>query len=173
MYNFSRFVVVAALVVSVVACGDATSPATPAAQSKTTPAQATPAAAPDPVDFLEKSIAKDPLYTQAGKVVDGLMTNDGKGGYLLHGPYVPFAAGDYTVAIKGQIIELPAGQHVRLDAVTAKGKKWLNQIEVKETGGLPTFDFTLPEAVTDLEIRVFVPAGSKVAVESYQVTRKL
>jgi hypothetical protein len=168
MYKFARTALAAALLMLVAACEE--QPKTPTTAA---PAQ-TPEKAPSisPVDSLTKTVATDKLYTQIGTVVDGAMRNDGKAGFLIYGPYVPFAAGTYTVAIKGRIDELPAGQHVRLDVVSSRGNGKYVQTDVNEKGAFPAFDLTLPEAVTDLEVRVFVPAGSKVVVESYRVDKK-
>lgn len=170
MHKFARSALVAALAMSVTACEEQPKPV---AQTAAVPTQTSDKATlAKPVDSLTRTAATDTLYTQAGKVVDGAMRNDGKGGFLLYGPYVPFAAGAYTVAIKGRVEELPAGQHVRLDVVSGRGKTWHVHTEVDAKGDLPAFDLTLPETVSDLEVRVFVPAGSKVVVESYQVAKR-
>jgi hypothetical protein len=180
MHNFARFMVVSALIVAVSACGEQPSEPAQAAAPATSPQVPASVVQPivvapvvNPVDSLVKTMATDAISTQVGKVVEGQMTNGGKAGFLLFGPYISFSAGTYAVTTKGRIEELPAGQKVRLDVVSARGRTKHGQIEVKQTGDLPTFEFTLPEAVGDVEIRVLVPAGSKVAVESYQVTKKL
>lgn len=170
MHKFARSALAAALAMLVSACGEQPrDPAQTAAVPASVPAKAS---SVSPVDSLTKRVATDKLFTQAGTLVDGAMRNDGKAGFLLYGPYVPFAAGVYTVVIKGSVDELPAGQHVRLDVVSSRGKVWHVHTEVNAKGDLPAFDLTLPQAVSDLEVRVFVPAGSKVAVESYQVSKK-
>ena len=126
MHNFARSMVVIALVVTVTACGER--------PSSTEPSQAmAPATTPDlkgvvlapvanPVDSLVRTMATDPISTQVGKLVEGRVTNGGKAGFLLFGPYVSFSAGTYTVTPKGRIEELPAGQKVRLDVVSARAR---------------------------------------------------
>lgn len=125
-----------------------------------------------PLESLEKNLATDRVSTQVGQASGGLLSSNGKAGYLLFGPYVPFAAGTYTAAIKGRVDEVPSGKKIRLDVVSAKGKTVHGQIEVAQAGELPTFDFTVPQAVSDLEIRVLVPGGSKVTLESYRMDKK-
>ena len=165
-------------VLAVAACGEAPAPSTPAAPTSEAPApQATaPATQPTaaaPVDVLSKTIAVDRVSSQVGEVVDGRLSANGKAGYLLFGPYVPFAAGTYTATITGRVDELPSGKTIRMDVVSAKGKTVHGQVEVTTPGDLPAFDVTIPETVADLEIRVLVPAGSKVALESYRIEKKL
>ena len=168
-----RPALVAAMILWIAACDEQPKPAAPAT------AAVAPSQIPDkamvvkPVDSLSRTVGKDTLYTQVGKVVDGSMRNEGKGGFLLYGPYVPFAAGTYTVTMEGRVDALPAGQHVRLDAVSGRGKTWHVHTEVTEKGNLPAFDLTFPEATSDLEIRVFVPAGSQVSIGSYRVSKKI
>lgn len=126
----------------------------------------------NPVDTLALNLATDKFNSQTGELVDGRLVSNGKAGYLLYGPYVSFLAGTYTVAVKGKVDGLPAGAKIHLDAASDNGKSIHGKIEIEKTGDLPTFEFTLPEAVGDLEIRINTPQGAQVSLESYQVSKK-
>jgi hypothetical protein len=177
MNYFERLIVLVALASISTACGDRSGSeiqsAAPVASTSAPPAVPPPAPVLNPVDSLAKTMATDVVNTKVGSIVDGRMTNAGKGGFLLFGPYVSFSAGTYTVSMKGRIEDLPASQKVRIDVASSKGRAGHGHIEVTQPGDLPAFDFTLPEDVGDLEVRVLVPAGSKVTIESYRVERKI
>jgi hypothetical protein len=139
-------------------------PAAPVAPRESEPVVA-------PLESLSKTIATDRVSSQVGEVVDGNLNANGKAGYLLFGPYVPFAAGTYTATIEGRVDEIPSGKKIRMDVVSSKGKAVHGQVEVAGSGDLPAFQVNIPEAVGDLEIRVLVPAGSKVILKSYRIER--
>lgn len=171
--NSIRNLVAVALAASLAACGgkqEAAEPVLPAVEVPVVGSK--PVDAPsviDPVDSLFRRLADNGYATQSGTLSDGLLTNDGKDGYLLFGPYVPFKAGTYTASIKGALLDLPAGGKVRLDAASHKGKEIHGGVDVSTPGELPTFEFTLSESVADLEVRVRTTGNAKVNIESYQV----
>lgn len=129
--------------------------------------------ADDYADSLNVDLANDRIKSVSGSQVDGVLSNAGNGGYLLFGPYTAFKAGDYMVRFEGTVTSLPTDSTVRLDAVSGAGKVAHGALEVRSAGELPPFEFSLPEPVSDLEIRVLAPAGSHVSLRSYQVTRRL
>lgn len=149
-------------------------PTAPAEEPVVAPAAPVVKAAPvvNPVDTLALNLAADKFNSQTGELVDGRLVSNGKAGYLLYGPYVSFLAGTYTVAVKGKVDGLPAGAKIHLDAASGNGKSIHGTIEIEKTGDLPAFEFTLPEAVGDLEIRINTPQGAEVSLESYQVSKK-
>lgn len=173
MNKFVGLVAAATLLVLVTACGEKHEPA-PAASAEQPIAAPVAIAAPvvNPVDTLALNLATDKFSSQSGELVDGRLVNNGKAGYLLYGPYASLLAGSYTVAVKGKVEELPANAKVLLDVASGKGKSVHGKIEVEKTGDLPTFEFILPEAVGDLEVRINAPQGTKVSLESYQVSKK-
>lgn len=124
-------------------------------------------------DALSQTFAVDKFNSQVGELVDGKLANNGKAGYLLFGPYVAFQSGTYTVAFKGTVDALPAGEKIRLDVVSGKGKVAHGGVNVDATGELSGFDVNITENVSDLEVRAFVPQDSKVVIESYQVNKKI
>jgi hypothetical protein len=180
MNNFLRSTAALAAL-AVAACGDAPAPSTSVTSASQAPVTEAgiPTAAPSPslvgapLDSLTRTIAVDRVSSQVGEVVDGRLSANGKAGYLLFGPYVPFAAGTYTATIAGRVDELPAGKKIHLDVVSAKGKAVHGRADVSVPGELPPFDVTVPDTVADLEIRVLVPAGSTIALESYRIEKKL
>lgn len=120
---------------------------------------------------LSSILAADKFSTQGGELVGGKLVNNGRAGYLLYGPYIPLQAGNYTVALKGNIEALPAGK-VHLDVASSKGKIVHGSHDVTTTGQIPNFEVSIAENVRDLEVRVLVPGGSEVSIESYQVLKK-
>lgn len=132
---------------------------------------ASPALASNGVDSLSRRFASAPYNTQSGELVEGDLVNDGRAGYLLFGPYVAFQSGTYTAEIKGEVLALPPGSRVRLDAASEKGRTVHDRLDVHATGLLPTLEFTLKEPVEDLELRVLAPEGSRVSLESYEIVR--
>jgi hypothetical protein len=150
-------------------------PATSEAPASTTPAVAQAAPAPSSVvDSLARNLTVDKVNTipGVGAVENGALVGSGKPGFLMYGPYVPFAAGSYTVTIKGRIETLPAGTEARFDAVSARGNTGHGKFVRKATGDIGSFDIVVDKPVADLEIRAWVPNGSKVVIESYEVVRK-
>lgn len=140
------------------------------AASPASPIEATPA--PAYADSLSRDLASDKYNTQGGQWVDGKLVNDSsKNGYVLFGPYVRFKAGTYTVSFQGTVDAVAAGQF-RLDAASGKGAVAHGGVNVTDVGPLPTFDITLAQDVSDLEIRALAPKGARVSITSYQVARK-
>lgn len=133
----------------------------------------TPTAAPSYRDTLSWKAGRDKHWSQRGRLVDSKLVNDSSmDGYVLFGPYAPFKAGQYTVAIQGTA-DTVSGNGVHLDVSSGKGKVSHGGIDVTTAGRFPTFDVNVAQDVSDLEVRVLVRKGNKVTVESYEVTKKL
>jgi hypothetical protein len=177
MNKFFALFTTATLLALVTACGEKTEVAPDVSAAPTDEAVAPPVvyAAPvvSPVDTFGLNLVTDKFNSQNGELVDGRLVSNGKAGYFLYGPYVSVLAGTYTVAFKGKLEELPAGTKVHLDVASGKGKSVHGQIDMNKAGDLPAFEFTLPEAVGDLEVRINAPLGAKISVESYQVSKKI
>ncbi len=105
----------------------------------------------------------------------GLVTT-GREGYLMFGPYIPLAPGNYEVTIHGTI-EAQAGVSATLDVVSDKGATKLggatvSQPQSAEGAILARIDFTVPVGVTDLEVRASVPANIAMSIASYTITKR-
>lgn len=178
MKHIFQLISVVALATGLGACGkqedrQALEPM-PAEQPQEAVSQAKPVAQPPTpqyADSLSRTMATDKFNTQSGEVVDGKLKNNGKPGYLLFGPYAPFKAGDYTLSIKGSVDALEGGK-VHLDVASGKGRVLHGGEDVVATGDLPSFDVNIASDVSDLEVRLLAPPGSKVSIESYQLNRK-
>ncbi len=157
------------------ACGPRDEPVELAAPSETPAADTSAAPAtpdvPQAVEELRREFHKDKYNSMTGELVDGRLVNNGQGGFLLFGPYVAFQAGTYLVSFVGNIEDLPVEQKVRVDVVSNKGKTAHAVTEIDEVGSIPPFEFTLTEAVPDLEVRVLAPQGARVILQAYQVER--
>lgn len=153
---------------------DTTTAIDPSVAVPATPAPVAPAPVVNPVDTLSLNLAVDKVLGMAGvgEVVDNALVGTGKAGFLMYGPYASFQAGTYGVSIKGQVETLPEGKQIRLDVVSGKGTVNHGYIVMTQTGDIPAFEATLPEAVGDLEVRAQVAEGSKVIIQSYEITKK-
>lgn len=180
MNQMHRIALVMTLATIVTACKPSPEPVQPASPATDEPsASITPPSAPTPlpanlVDGLSRNLAVDKVSSipGVGVVENGALVGTGKAGFLMYGPYVGFAAGNYTVAIKGRIETLAAATEVRFDAVSGKGKMDHGHLVSKQAGDIGSFDITVDQPAADLEIRAKVPTGSKVVIESYEVVKK-
>lgn len=148
------------------------------------PAQATPASAasvsvPDAstIDDLIKHVVADgvPFQPEAAKVEGNALVSTGRPGFVMFGPYVSFAPGMYRVSVEGSIPELQNGSEVRFDAVSGGAKtvhgEYVVTAALPSSGTIAEFDITIPEGVTDLEVRARVTEGASVRIESYQIVK--
>lgn len=167
-----RLSVAGAVGILMAACGPSEEPVQLTAPQETARAADAPVAPQVPaVDKLSRDFREDKYNTMTGELVEGQLVNNGKGGFLLFGPYVPFQAGTYSVSFVGNVGELATGKKVRIDVVSNKGKMSHTMTEVDVVGSIPSFEFTLVESVPDLEVRVLAPEDTRVSLESYQVDR--
>lgn len=171
MKSVVRVVLCVALTSVIGACSQPSEPmgeaGQAAAQQPAAPASTAPA-----VDMVSKQVVADqlPSIPGVGEIRGDSLVSTGKEGFLIFGPYVAVEAGTYTLAIKGSVNEVPAGS-IKLDVVSNLGKTSHGERSVSQPGELPSFEITLPAMVNDLEVRVQVPEGARVAVSSYQLTR--
>lgn len=149
--------------------GDATAPV------------AEPAVVTPPVEALNsltKQAGDEGVNTQPeiGKLEGASLVSTGKEGFLMFGPYVAFAPGDYEVTIKGSVSELAPGTSVIFDAASGAGSvvhgsQAITQANT-ESADISSFKLNIASQVADLEIRANVPAGSKVKIDSYEVKKQ-
>lgn len=156
--------------IGLAACGETSK------QQAEAPAQVATAPAA-PVDNLVKNVVADavPFQPEAAKVDGNALVSTGVAGFIMYGPYVPFVPGAYRVTVKGSIPELRNGAQVDFDVVSNTGKT-IHGVHVVTTiiptsGDIAEFDVTIPEGVTDLELRANVTDGADVRIESYQITK--
>src|SRR5690606_17646573 len=99
------------------------------------------------------------------KVEDNVIASTGAAGFVMFGPYVALVPGTYHVAIQGSIPAQGAGE-VRFDAVSnAAAVTHGRQVVSTATplsGTIAEFNITVPEGVTDFEIRAEVTEGAVV-----------
>lgn len=177
MKSTKQLLLMSLIVVALSAC-QGSEPASNAQQSSSAE-QAPAGKPPEPVAgvtarSLIKNFAVDTVNTQegVGQIQDGVLTGTGKAGYLMFGPYVPLAAGTYKLQINGNVEDIPPEQAVTLDVASGEGTVVHGQTAVTEVGELPSFDVTLAEDVTNVEVRIAVPEGAKVTVRSYELSPK-
>lgn len=143
------------------------------AQVATTPT----APAASSLDNLAKNVVVDavPFQPEAAKVDGNALVSTGVPGFVMFGPYVPFVPGSYHVIVKGSIPKLQTGAEVHFDVVSNTAKT-VHGVQVVTTaiptsGNIAEFDVTIPEGVTDLELRARVTEGADVRIESYQIVK--
>src|SRR5690606_33978460 len=125
---------------------------------------APPAPAAAPVDHLEKNVVADGVQFQpeAAKVDGGAIVSTGAAGFMMFGPYVALVPGTYLVTVQGSIAPEEASE-VRFDAVSSATTVTHGQLVVNTaaplSGTIAEFVITVPEGVTDLELRAQVTVG--------------
>lgn len=161
--------------IGLAACGESPPPNQAEAPAQVATAPAATAAAP--VDNLVKNVVADGVQFQpeAAKVDGNALVSTGVPGFVMYGPYVPFVPGAYRVTVKGSIPELQNGAQVHFDVVSNTGKtihgEHVVTTIIPTSGNIAEFDVTIPEGVTDLELRAKVTDGADVRIESYQIMK--
>lgn len=161
--------------IGLAACSESPKPATEATVQTAPPTD--PPATAATIDNLVKNVVVDAVLFQpeAAKVDGNALVSTGASGFMMYGPYVPFAPGSYRVTVKGSIPNLQTGAEVRFDVVSDTGKSVHGEHVVTATmpasGNIVEFDVTIPEGVTDLELRAQVTEGADVRIESYQIAQ--
>ena len=144
-----------------------------------------PAAAPKPVAANRATpitfTSDDPrVASEVGLRTAGLdLSTIGKRGLLAFGPYIPLAPADYEVEFKIVVHPGHAGV-VRFDVVHSLGNQTLAAKDLDAAtlaasvvdGTLTTLPFTVPEPITDLEVRVIVTGQSKLSISGYTIRPK-
>ena len=147
----------------IIACGSQAV----AAQKKTSPS---------PVQLQEILLdAKDArVSTLVGvKNEDIGLTTTGKAGFLMYGPYVPLAAGSYSVKIYGTVIKEDGNTDVIVDVseggIIIASEKGITPKKVGTYTQLCDLKFVLKSDVKALEIRVQVSEKSNIAIRRYEI----
>lgn len=164
------------LSIGLAACSESNEPPAATPTDAAAPADAA-AIAPAPVDGLSKNVVADavPFQPEAAKVDGNALVSTGTPGFVMYGPYVPIAPGNYHVTVQGSIPVLPPGAQVRFDVVSGAGAavhgEQVVTTAVPAAGAIASFDITVPDGVVDLEVRAQVTEGINMRVESYQVVK--
>ncbi|MGY4517256.1 hypothetical protein [Lysobacter sp. HA18] len=175
----SRLTAILLTSLAIAGCGETPNGSAPEASvdaPKPDAAASTPANSP--VESLSRNVVADniPFQPTVAKIDGNAIASTGSPGYMMYGPYVAFAPGTYRATVKGSIPSLKNGAEVHFDAVASKAASILGSQVVKSTvpssGTIAEFDFTVAEAVSDLELRAEVTEGASVRIESYTIARK-
>jgi len=110
--------------------------------------------------------------SQAGKLVRGALVSESKSGYLFFGPYIHLTQGEYELVLYGDFTQTNSAI---LDIVSAAGKKVFlrEKLAARDLGsGDIAFDFSLPEDVSGVEVRLLVTDQDRLSVERYLIQKK-
>ncbi|MDD1479045.1 hypothetical protein F9948_01305 [Burkholderia thailandensis] len=109
------------------------------------------------------------LHTHVGLRDSGAMASTGQEGFLLFGPYAALPAGRYVVSLEGRCDATDGGW---MDIIWGHGTQVLMRHDVApggKDGPIAEFDFELATPVSDLEVRVWVPACASVRVDTLRI----
>jgi len=110
--------------------------------------------------------AENKLISPVGKKVGLCTVTTGREGWLIHGPYLNLASGDYQVVIQGEISSAGTPP-ARIEVASHKGLYILAaQVLEPTTRGdnLCSINITLDENVADFEVRVWVAGNATINI---------
>jgi glycosyltransferase involved in cell wall biosynthesis len=111
------------------------------------------------------------LGTQVGKRMGPDIKTTGQAGYLIFGPYISLASGQYHVVIHGTVSDNGlAGAH--MDVAIGQGSFILGESllnEPDENGNLLALLISLDESCTDLEVRIRVSEKSDLQISMIEI----
>ena len=110
------------------------------------------------------------LKSEVGRLVRGRLETQGREGFLLHGPYLPLAAGSYRFEVEGMgtgggWADVCSGGGTAIHGVQSFD---LAAPEDSENA-LITADFILPNDVSDFEIRISVKADAWLSISALRI----
>jgi glycosyltransferase involved in cell wall biosynthesis len=107
------------------------------------------------------------LQRQVGHLEHRVLDTDGRGGYLVYGPYASLPAGRYRLRVIGQWLGVDDGKPY-LDVVTGQGQLILLHAPLEPGAAvgdcLLEASFQLEADVTDLETRLFVDSATEITL---------
>jgi hypothetical protein len=125
-----------------------------------------------PLPTQYKLLADDErLRTEVGSLQGNFIRSVNKAGYLIFGPYVALAAGDYRVTIYGEVGAGGLGT-ARMDVALSGGGNILGEAALTDQNNesqLISLPFSLDEFCHDLEIRVWVDEESDLSISSVDI----
>lgn len=106
-------------------------------------------------------------YMRTGHYSTGLLTTNGKEGYIFHGPYLSLGKGTYTVNIDMSIDTI--GEDTRLEVLNNIRGNWelVYTERIKEKGS--SHNIKLDYDADSIEIRLFVDRDTSLSVGGYTV----
>lgn len=111
------------------------------------------------------------LMTQVGVKEDNRIVSTGQAGFLLFGPYIPLAAGEYDVLIHCTLGETgSSGAHV--DAVAGSGNRIITDLPLDDTSwndGSFRITISLDAPCNDLEIRIQITEHSALHISAIEI----
>lgn len=111
----------------------------------------------------------DVFHSQVGVLTDGGMQSDNRSGFLIYGPYEPFAPGTYQLKVYGTSM---SANESFTDIVSRKAEWQHYKAALQPTGGetglLANGCAIIRIQTQDTEIRVFVGENDKVLVEKLE-----
>jgi len=124
--------------------------------------------------FLRSSDRR--LMTVCGIKTDSVIRTNGADGVLLYGPYIEIAPGIYRVRVYGECNWGSNGAAAKLEVVANGGRWSLGDCDLRGVvrgdrvdGLLGRLDFTVPQAVPDLEVRIVVSGETEMVIESLDI----
>jgi glycosyltransferase involved in cell wall biosynthesis len=111
------------------------------------------------------------LYTAVGQRQGRDMTSTDRAGYLIYGPYLNMAAGNYQVTIHGALISDDL-DGARMDVACNNGDLILGELALNESNNdsyLATLPISLRTTCTDLEIRIWVGVNTNLRISMIEI----
>lgn len=109
--------------------------------------------------------------SQVGSLKDSALVTTGREGFLSFGPYATMGSGKYRLVVKGtaEVIESAWVDVVSGSGAVEHARFELSSSFYDETGVLAAGTVILPEAVDDLEVRIYVGEGDSVRLDGYKL----
>ena len=109
------------------------------------------------------------LSTECGQTDGTRLISNREAGFLIYGPYIRLAKGRYQVSLTVSYDSVLTGAW--MDVVSNGGKNCWSKLDLPQppVGSAVVLAFELTEICTDLEVRLWVPAGADVAVNSLHI----
>jgi len=112
------------------------------------------------------------LFTQVGVRRGGNLSSCGESGALVHGPYIALGPGRYEVVL--HLADGALGRGAWMDVTVRKGVSVLAKRELTASGSDETpstimVPFVLPHPCSDLEVRVFVSADTRMSLAMIEI----
>ncbi len=124
-----------------------------------------------PPNCLRSDFTKEAALTKVGMQTSAGVQTTGNAGYLLFGPYVTLAPGNYRLALEGNV-RLAGDAYVELSI--NNGQTIRKKVPLPEHGGgsLLATEIHLDNESSGCEIRVFVNASSDITITAYTLSHQ-
>jgi glycosyltransferase involved in cell wall biosynthesis len=112
------------------------------------------------------------LFTIVGNRMGRNISTTGEEGFLIYGPYLPIAAGQYCVKIYGTF-DKNGRSEAYMDMIANKGEVILGNSPLtkpNDNGCLVTLPISLDTDYSDFEVRIWVSKGCKLSVQKIEVS---